>query len=81
VDNLLKEYFNVFPIDSSGMPPTSEVDHAINLDPNAKPIVKTPYHHSFMENKDLEQQLSDLLEKGNVKLSKSPWGAIVHAFC
>jgi hypothetical protein len=24
VDNLLKEYFNVFPIDSSGMPPTSD---------------------------------------------------------
>jgi len=54
LDNLLKEYHDVFPIDSSGMPPTREVDHAIDLDLNAKPIVKTPYHHSFMENKDLE---------------------------
>jgi hypothetical protein len=55
LDNLLKEYSNVFPIDSLGIPPTREVDHAIDLDPNAKPIVTTPYCHSFMENKDLEQ--------------------------
>jgi len=78
----LKEYLDVFPIDSSGMPPTRKVDHAIDLDLNAKPIVKTPYHHSFMENKDLEQQLNDHLGKRYVKHNnKSPWGAIVHAFC
>jgi hypothetical protein len=63
------------------MPPTREVDHAINLDPNAKAIVKTPYRHSFMENKDIKQQLNDLLEKRYVKPSKSPWGAMVHTFC
>jgi hypothetical protein len=81
LDNLLKEYPNVFLIDSLGIPPTTEVDHAIDLDLNAKLIVKTPYRHSFMENKDLEQQFNDHLDKGYVKPNKSPWGAIVHAFC
>ncbi len=67
LDNLLKEYFDVFPIDLLRMPPTKEVDHAIDLDCNAKPIIKTPYCHCFMENEEMEQQLSDILGKKYIK--------------
>jgi hypothetical protein len=66
LDSLLEEYFDLFPIDFSKMPPTKEVDHAIDLDHNAKPIIKTPYRHCFMENKEMKQQLGDILEK-NIK--------------
>jgi len=51
------------------MPPTKEVDHAIDLDHNAKPIIKTPYRHYFMENKEMEEQLNDILEKRYIKLT------------
>jgi hypothetical protein len=63
LDSLLEEYFDVFPTDLLSMPPTKEVDHAIDLDHYAKPIIKTPYRHYFMENKEMEEQLSDILGK------------------
>lgn len=40
LDNLLEEYFDIFSIDLSKILPTREVDHTIDLDPNANPIVK-----------------------------------------
>ncbi len=40
LDNLLEEYFDIFSMDLPRMLPTREVDYTIDLDPNAKPIVK-----------------------------------------
>jgi hypothetical protein len=42
---------------------------------DAKPISKTPYWVSFVEYEELEQQWNDLINKGYIKPSKSPWGA------
>jgi hypothetical protein len=35
-----KKYFDIFSMDLPRILPTREVDHTIDLDPNAKPIVK-----------------------------------------
>ena len=59
------------------MPPQRKVDHAIELVPGTTPIAKAPYRHSFKENVELETQLRDLLKKGYIRPSKSPWGAPV----
>ena len=54
-----------------------EVDHAIDLIADAAPIAKAPYCHSLAQNVELENQLKDLLSKGYIRPSKSPWGAPV----
>jgi hypothetical protein len=40
LNNLLEEYFDIFSMNLSRILPTREVDHTIDLDPNAKPFVK-----------------------------------------
>jgi hypothetical protein len=43
----LEEYFDIFLDDLLSLPPPRDVDHAIELTSNAKPILKTPYCHFF----------------------------------
>jgi hypothetical protein len=40
LDNLLKEYFDILSMNLPKILPIREVDHTIDLDPNAKLIVK-----------------------------------------
>jgi hypothetical protein len=75
VGKLLEKYFNVFLVELLSLPPTREVDHAINLISNVKPISRSTYRFSFVEYEKLERKLSDLLNKGYIKSSKSPWDA------
>ncbi len=51
-----------------------EVDRVIELTPKAAPIFHVPYQHSLLETNELEAQIKDILEKGNIQPSKSPWG-------
>jgi len=45
--------------------------------PGATPIAKAPFRHSVKDNVESETQLRDLLKKGYIRPSKSPWGAPV----
>jgi hypothetical protein len=45
--------------------------------PGAAPVSKTPYMMSTPELKELQMQLEELLEKGYICPSVSPWGAPV----
>jgi hypothetical protein len=45
--------------------------------PGATPISKTPYHMSTPELKELQMHLEELLKKGYICPSVSPWGAPV----
>jgi hypothetical protein len=38
VGKLFKEYYDVFHVELHGLPPTREIDHAIDLMSNAKPF-------------------------------------------
>jgi hypothetical protein len=73
---VLKEFEDVFR-EISGFPPKRDIDFSINLMPRATPISKTPYRMSTPELKELQMQLEELLKKGYICPSVSPWGAPV----
>jgi len=56
VRKLLEEYLDVFPSNLPGLPPAKEIDHAIDLMSNAKPISRAPYQLPFVKYGNLEQK-------------------------
>jgi hypothetical protein len=74
---LLKEFADVFPTEIPGMPPKRDIDFRIELVPGAEPISKAPYRMTTQELSELKIQLEELLEKGFIRPSVSPWGAPV----
>ncbi|XP_021771795.1 uncharacterized protein LOC110735930 [Chenopodium quinoa] len=74
---VIEEFPDVFPDEILGMPPVRDVEFTINLVPVTGPISKAPYRMSSAEMKELKTQLEDLLEKGYIRPSSSPWGAPV----
>ena len=77
VTKLLEEFSDVFPDDLPGMPPPRHLDHAVELEPGTRPYCWAPYRFNVDELKELKLQLDDLLKKGFIKPSVSPWGAPV----
>ena len=61
----------------SGLPPKREVDFSIDLVSGSMMISKTPYIMGTPELKELQIQLEELLRKGYIRPSVSPWGAHV----
>ena len=53
------------------------MEFTIELVPGTAPISKAPYRMAPVELKELKEQLQDLLDKGFIKPSVSPWGAPV----
>ncbi|KAH0658138.1 hypothetical protein KY289_026886 [Solanum tuberosum] len=74
---VLNEYPEVFPDNLLGIPPEQEIDSGIDLLPDTQPISIPPYIMALDDLKELKEQLKDLLEKGFIQLSISPWGAPV----
>ncbi|GKG16968.1 hypothetical protein Tco_0361925, partial [Tanacetum coccineum] len=64
-------------VPSSGLPPHHQVEFKINLVPGATPVAQAPYRLAPSEMKELSNQLQELLEKGFIRPSSSPWGAPV----
>jgi hypothetical protein len=64
----------VFLDDLPGMPPERSIEFKIELQPCKAPISKAPYKMSLIELAKLKIQLQDLLDKGVIHLSSSPWG-------
>jgi hypothetical protein len=71
------EYPDVFPDDLPGMPPERDIEFIIDLLPGTAPIAKRPYRMSVGELEELKKQLKELLDKGYIHPSSSPWGAPV----
>ncbi|KAI3673781.1 hypothetical protein L6452_39911 [Arctium lappa] len=74
---VVREFSDVFPDDLPGLPPDRQVEFKIDLTPGAAPIARAPYRLAPSEMKEMMSQLQDLLEKGFVRPSSSPWGAPV----
>jgi hypothetical protein len=68
------EYADVFPDKLSGMPPDRDIEFAIELQPGTTPISKRPYRMPPAELAELKKQLQELLDKGFIRPSTSPWG-------
>jgi hypothetical protein len=77
VIRVVSEFPDMFPKDLPGMPPERKVEFAIELEPRTAPISKRAYRVSGQELVELKKQIDELLEKGYIRLSTSPWAALV----
>ncbi|CAI7932609.1 unnamed protein product, partial [Closterium sp. NIES-54] len=78
IQNLLNGYTDVFPDDlPAELPPERAIDHSIRLVPGSTPPVRPTYRMSTAELLELRRQLDDLLEKGFIRPSTSPYAAPV----
>jgi hypothetical protein len=68
------EYADVFPDELLGMPPDRDIEFAIELQPGTTPISKRPYRMPPAKLAELKKQLQELLDKGFICPSTSPWG-------
>ena len=59
------------------MPPDREIDFGIDLLLDTRPIFSPPYRMAPAEQKELKEQLENLLDKSFIRPSVSPWGAPV----
>ncbi|KAK7278988.1 hypothetical protein RJT34_24029 [Clitoria ternatea] len=71
------EFPDVFPEEIPELPPSREIDFFIDLIPGAEPVSRAPYRMSSVELAEVKKQVNELLEKGFIRLSASPWGAPV----
>ena len=74
---VVREFPEVFPNDLLGIPPEQEIDFGIGLLQDTNIISIPPYRMAPAEMKELKAQLKDLLNKGFIKPSISPWGALI----
>ncbi|XP_076939294.1 uncharacterized protein LOC143607901 [Bidens hawaiensis] len=72
---IVSEFSDVFPYELPCIPPDREVEFRIDLIPGTAPIVKSPYHLTPTEMKEVKKQLDELLKKGFIRPSSLPWGA------
>jgi hypothetical protein len=71
----ISEYPDVFPEELSGMSLNHEIEFVIELVPDTAPIFKRPYRMATNQLAELKEQLQQLLDKGYIRSSASPWGA------
>nr|GEX07561.1 putative reverse transcriptase domain-containing protein [Tanacetum cinerariifolium] len=74
---VIRDFLKVFPDDLLGLPPPRQVKFRIEILPGAAPVVRAPYRLVPPEMKELSDQLKELSEKGFIRPSSSPWGALV----
>ncbi|GLI65233.1 hypothetical protein VaNZ11_008718, partial [Volvox africanus] len=74
VEALLSQYEDVFK-DIPGLPPMRPVDHTIPLLPGAQPTARPMYRLSPLELDEVKRQVTDLLMKGMIRPSTSPYSA------
>ena len=71
------EYEDVFSDELLELPPHMDVDFVIELHPGTSPISMTPHRMAPVELQELKVQIQDLLDRGFLRPSTSPWGAPV----
>jgi hypothetical protein len=73
----LREYRDVFLKELPGLPPRRDIDFSIELAPGAVPMSRTPYRMSTPKLVELKLQLNEMMDRGYIWPSVSPWGAPV----
>ncbi|GJY30687.1 putative reverse transcriptase domain-containing protein [Tanacetum coccineum] len=74
---VIRDFLEVFPEELLGLPPSRQVEFQIDLVPGAAPVAHALYRLAPSEMKELSVQLQELLEKGFIRPSSSPWEAPV----
>jgi hypothetical protein len=71
---VVRDFPDVFPEELPGFPPERDVEFSIELKPGTTPVSRRSYRMPSNELAELKTQLQDLLEKGFIRPSSSPWG-------
>ena len=71
---VVRKFQDVFLHELPGLPPHREFDFFIEIYPRTDPISISPYRMAPLELKELKTQLEELLSKGFICPSTSPWG-------
>nr|GEX80311.1 putative reverse transcriptase domain-containing protein [Tanacetum cinerariifolium] len=74
---IVRNFSEVFPDDFPGLPLARPVEFQINLILGAAPVARAPYRLALSEMKELSEQLKELFDKGFIRPSSLPWGALV----
>jgi hypothetical protein len=72
---VVNEFPNVSPEELPGMAPDQDIEFVIELKPGIASIYKTPFRMTAPELAELKEHIKELLEKGFIYPSSSPWGA------
>jgi hypothetical protein len=73
----VNEFPDVFPEELPSMPPDRDIKCVIELKPSTTLIYKTPFRMTTLELAELKEHIKELLDKGSILPSSSPWGAPV----
>ena len=71
---IVREFLDVFLDDLPSLPPDRDVEFVIELKPGTAPIFRRAYRMPPKELAELKTQLQELLDKGFIRPSSSPWG-------
>ena len=74
---MVRKFQDVFPYELPSLLPHREFYFSIEVYPRTDPISVAPYKMAPLELKELKTQLEELLSKGFIRPSTSPWGALV----
>ncbi|KAI0519572.1 hypothetical protein KFK09_007023 [Dendrobium nobile] len=75
--SVVQEFADVFPEELVGLPLDRDVEFSIDIFLGTAPISKAPYRMAPKELSELKVQLQELVDRGFVRPSVSPWGAPV----
>lgn len=74
IQALIDKYSSIFqPL--PGLPPKRDGDHAISLMSEATPFKLRPYRYNPFQKNEIEKQIKEMLEKGLIKHSSSPFSS------
>jgi hypothetical protein len=73
--SVVNEFPDVFPEELPSTPPDWDIEFVIELKPGTALIYKTPFRMTTPELAKLKEHIRELLKKGFIRPSSSPWGA------
>ena len=74
---VVKDFPDVFPEELPGIPLDRDIEFLIELLPGIGPISKRPYRMPAKDLEEIKKQIKELLDKGYIRPSSSPWGSPV----
>jgi hypothetical protein len=74
---VVNEFPDVFHKELPGMPPDRDIEFVIDLKPGTAPIYKILFRMTTPELAELKEHIKEVLEKGFICPSSSPWGVPV----
>nr|GEZ60402.1 hypothetical protein [Tanacetum cinerariifolium] len=78
--SVIRDFPEVFPDELPGLSPPKQVEFPIDLIFSAAPVACAQYHLAPSKMKELSEKLRELSEKGFIRPSSPPWGALLQGF-